>query len=273
MANMGGPENFKFEKDQRITSTKKFSKEKKRQFFCVECFVHAKMAKGGILAFGPPKSGKTTFCKYFALEAIKTPGHVVYVTVDEPPEDVEQFFKEILSDRNHNEKITIVDGYSWRTGLPPSGNYSVINPKNLSDLSITIDKLAKVSENQHFILDSLSSIILDAGPEPTRTFLQILLARMNSYNTLFLATLGEGIHKEDYEQTMRFMFDGILEFKVQEEEDEMNRFIRIYVMKGAKHTTAWHRYEIGESGFEFPESSSIQHGINHIKRILARSYY
>ena len=72
--------------------------EEKHHLLCVHCFVHASMKKGGVLAVGPPKSGKTTFSKHFAVEAAKIQRLVFYVTIDEPPEDVKQSFDEILPD-------------------------------------------------------------------------------------------------------------------------------------------------------------------------------
>ncbi len=221
------------------------------------------------MAVGPPKSGKTTFSKYFAIEAAKVQRPVSYVTIDEPPEEVEQSFSDILIDSNLKEMIQIVDCYSWRTGLASTSNFVTVNPKNLNELSIALDKLAKNMQKQCFIVDSLSSLILDSGQEPTRKFLQLFLARMKAYNALCLSTLQKGVHADDLEQTLRFMFDGILELRVEDQNSTIERFIRIYAMRGVTYSSEWQKLAITPTGLKLPGSNALSHSIYHLKSPFA----
>ncbi len=254
-----------------VEASQELTAEERHHLLCVECFVHAKLRSGGVLVVGPPKCGKSTFGRYFALEAAKYARPVVYVAVDEPPSETLQALEEVIPDPALRRMVRVVDCFSWRTGRPPSGEYPYASPKNLTEFSLTLDKIAKSSENQCLILDSLTSVALDAGPDPTRSFIQALLARMKAYNMLCLSTLGKGIHKEDYEQVLRFMFDGIVELKVEEQDGEVRRLIRIYALKGAQPSTAWHQFIATTKGFSFPEQSYVDHAKYHFKQLLTKA--
>jgi hypothetical protein len=56
--------------------------------------------------------------------------------------------------------------------------------------------------------------------------------------------------------TVKTMFDGIVEIKVDDTGEEITRLLRVFSMKGVKHKTRWIIFNITEQGISIIEDNS-----------------
>jgi len=56
--------------------------------------------------------------------------------------------------------------------------------------------------------------------------------------------------------TVKTMFDGIFEMRLDEAGLEITRMLRIFKIKGAKHQTCWITFTIGEKGISIIEDNT-----------------
>jgi KaiC/GvpD/RAD55 family RecA-like ATPase len=153
-----------------------------------------------------------------------------------------------ISDYVKKGLLRFVDCYSGHANLTSSSPY-VVDPANVTDLSITIEQAKKGLDKVCIVLDSITTLALDAGLNTTRDFMQVLMARMRQARCLSLCALDLGVLEETFVNFLRSYFDGVLEMKFEEtEKGEMSRFLRIFSIKMAKYSTRWTKIEIVERG-------------------------
>ena len=51
-----------------------------------------------------------------------------------------------------------------------------------------------------------------------------------------------------FQNALVSMYDGVLEMKIQEGPEGLERFVRIYSLRGQKHSTKWNRFDITDEG-------------------------
>jgi len=145
--------------------------------------------------------------------------------------------------------LRFIDCYSGRAGLSSSSPYFVQNPENLTDLSIAIEEAKKGMDQACLVLDSITTLALEAGLDPTRRFVQTIVARVRHAGCQGLCSLDLGVLEESFVNFLRVQFDGVLEMKIEETESgKLSRHLRVFSMKTAKFTTTWIRLETVERG-------------------------
>lgn len=207
--------------------------------------------KGVFLLVGLPGSGKTTLCKYFIAHYLSKKKASIYVSTDESPNSVEYSLKKFgYNPKRHN--LRIIDCYSWRIGIDPNLRPQAVRPSNLTEVSIMIAKAQQGLQNFCFVLDSASSLMLDAGVSATINFLQVLSAHIRQVEGLGLVVLELGMHEEHILRTLGAILDGILQIKLEElASGRLIRFFRIFSMKNSPHVSDWIPFEIWEGGVYF----------------------
>lgn len=204
--------------------------------------VNGKPKPGFWLLIGPPKVGKNLFCKRFICDRLLEGTPCIYILTNQYPGD---FISEILSENPSlentlEENLQIVDCYSWRIGK--RGKLSLSDPANLNELSMLIQKAEEEIRKKNgyaVTLHSISTLALEAGPAATVKFLQILTGRLKRNGGFGPFTLEEGIHHESFVNTLRFIFDGILEMRFKEEIGKIKRMFRVFSLPKVNFNTEW----------------------------------
>ncbi len=224
--------------------------------FCLGCFVSGTVDNGAILLLGPAKVGKTSFCKAFARTALESARPVVYLPSNETAGDVRGEIRKGLA-RSYGEapalpdggdELRILDCYSALMGKPADTKYVLTNLANLTDLSITLKAAWEGLTKSCLVVDDLTSIIQEAGTDVSLKFLRQLLAKIKGTETLGIFSLTTEILEPRFQNALLVMFDGILEMKIQDGAEGLERYIRIYSLRGQKHSTKWNRFDITEEG-------------------------
>ena len=223
--------------------------------FCLECFVTGAVDDGAILLVGPAAVGKTFFCKSFARTALESGRPIVYFPSDQTAVDLRREFHEAfdkifgeIQRSDEDGDFRILDYYSVLMGRKAETKYALTSLSNLTDLSITLKAAWEGLAKSCLVLDDLSVVAQEAGEDATIKFVRQLLAKLRAMQALGIISMTTGIVDTRFQNSLLTMFDGVLEMKIQEGPEGLERYIRIYSLRGQKHSTKWTRFEITDEG-------------------------
>lgn len=222
----------------------------------VDKLVSGEVPKGYFLMLtGPPSIGKGIFAVQYAYQGVLQDESAVYIVTDAPPSDVRKIMQRFGWDTTEHEQEEIfrfIDGYSWRSGGPFEEKYYISDPANLTDVMIEVDRALKgLKPPVRVIFDSFSSIAWMSSTSTAIRFLQGLDGKIkkNDYNGIY--TVEEGMHDSMTMATLRAQTDGIFEMKLEEKEDGLCRYFRIFSIRGLPCSTRWIPWTITNKGIEF----------------------
>ena len=214
-----------------------------------------KMLKGGfpqkssILLIGPPGCGKSILAQQFIYEGLKENQPAIYVTLDTSPEDVVEGMKHFgLSLSKKINKLKFIDAYSWRVGKSKE-KYAISNLSNINELNIALSELIKTinkSELKRSIFDSVSTLLLYADPSLVVKLIPVMIAKIKKAGYTQLLILEEGVHDEKTVSTLNYLTDGVIKFKMEEDD----RFLKIERMKATEHTAKWTKFKVTNKGLK-----------------------
>lgn len=215
--------------------------------------VYDKIDYGLLLLAGAPGVGKTILCKESVYKSLKEGNSIVYLTTEETPEAIVSSMKKFgwdVTDYVNNDKLRIVDAFSGRGNMPANSKFRIEDPENLTNVSIMIEKAREGVSDVVFVLDSITRLILGAGTEWGRKFMQTVACRLQGARALGICVLDVGILDETFLNFLRFLFDGVIDMRVTDEGGQLRRLIRVYSLKMGRHDTSWHEFQITPKGIE-----------------------
>ncbi len=80
--------------------------------------------------------------------------------------------------------------------------------------------------------------------------------RITRSNAIF--TVDPTAHDSQFLSFLRIAFDGTLEMKIDETGQDINRLLRVFSIKGAKHKTNWTPFEITNKGIIMKSQSKLR---------------
>lgn len=219
--------------------------------------IKGQMNRGNVLLLSAvPGVGKTTFGLNFLEEGLKEEQPGIAMVTDFSPEDLISMASTFRYDWEKHVKsglLKIVDCYSHMLGEGGTSQFYVENPENLTRVSRTLREAQDQDGGGRMLLDSASTLLLLSNEVEGVKFLSIVSARLKrgGFNCLFI--LEGGVHDSVVAQRLRYLLDGVLEMRVEEVGGELDRFFRIYSLRGCQHDTRWVQFRIGEKGIEVGE--------------------
>jgi non-specific serine/threonine protein kinase len=224
--------------------------------------VKGKIQPSSILLIGPTGSGKTVFCKHFFFNGLLIGEPCVYVTTSETPKEIESSMKNFgMNIESFKEKnlVRIVDGCSWKSGKKTSSEYAVDAQQNyLTAISIKIKKAQQGLTKPRFVFDSVSEMTALSDPDSVLNFLQVLTTRIRLEGGKAIFVVAAGAHDEHFLNLLRLTFDGILEMRLDETNEELKRLLRVFSLKGVRHKTNWIPFEITDKGIVLHSESKLR---------------
>ena len=240
----GSPQGHSMVVQQERKSEGKVQERKpKFPFDFLEPLVNEGLPKGSNISLtGPPGVGKTIFCENLAYDFLRKGGNCLYVTLDKAPDDVKNDLQELridLSEKEYKRRLVFVDGFSWLIGKSKE-EYRIESLANLTELSIRIASAAcDLVDPTLLILDSVSPLSVYNPENVVVKFLQLLLARVKDWKGMGVYVVQEGVHSDEFCNTLGYLADGIFDMKMMEERGKITRYFRIRSLKFTSHETKW----------------------------------
>ena len=209
---------------------------------CIECYTYGAMTSGVILIQGPPRSGKTSLAKSFMKIALQKDQPLLVLST-------QPSVTELRSAANRwsgklGGQTSIVDCFQASSAEEGTG-FALIDLHKLGGL---VDKeLAKLSQ-PYIIFDSIDALAISGGESLALQFVLSCLRRIEASRSTGIATLTSGSHDPRFENMLRTYFRGLIELKLEEVNGQLHRFLRIFSLLGASHSTDWYPFQITDDG-------------------------
>lgn len=123
---------------------------------------------------------------------------------------------------------------------------------DLSGLSYNTKEILKKNSGKRIrvVTDVLSSLLMLNQPDTIYKFLTQLFADIKQYDSVFLATLEEGMHPPNVLAAMQQLFDGVIELKLYEEGLRVIPLLRIRKMRGIPPQPGYYNFSFTRMGME-----------------------
>lgn len=216
-----------------------------------------------LLLMGPTGIGKTIFSKQFIYNGLLKGEQCIYVSTEEPPEEIYKSMKTFGFDVEpftSKDTFRVVDCYSWKLEEASLSKYVVKNPSDLLSVLKAIDDARDGLRNIRLVLDSITGLtsICEHNLLEVVRFLQILVAKIRTADGKAIFVAVPEAHDPQLVSHFRIIFDGTLEMKEDESGKQIKRLFRIFSLKGAKHKTTWTPFEITESGIVLRRENQLR---------------
>jgi KaiC/GvpD/RAD55 family RecA-like ATPase len=132
------------------------------------------------------------------------------------------------------------------------GGQIKFNINDLASLSVGIkDSLKQNSKRRiRIVTDVLSSLLMLNPSETIYKLLTQLFEEVKQYDSVFLATVEEGMHQPQALSAMEELFDGVIELKFYEEGLVALPLLRVKKMIGIPPEPGYFRFALSRNGME-----------------------
>jgi KaiC/GvpD/RAD55 family RecA-like ATPase len=212
--------------------------------------INEEIPRGIYLLMGHSGAGKTIFCETFVARGLSNKETGIYLSTDVDCAEIQASIQKLVGDEvKLKDDLRLIDAYSWRVrGSTGNEPFIMVNPANLTGVMIACQKICQGVSKPRFVFDSITNLAIQSDPATTLKFLQLVTAKMRSLNALAFFTLIPTSHDSMFVSTVKSMFDGIFEMRLDDVGSEITRMFRIFSIKGVKHQTRWVVFGINEHG-------------------------
>jgi KaiC/GvpD/RAD55 family RecA-like ATPase len=217
------------------------------------------MLNGGLipgrvyLVKGSPGTGKTTLAMHFAMAGVAKGENVLYITLEEPAENIREDFGRMGFDVYH-ENFTLIDA------TPTTENYVLVEDffetfaKNLNRLTESIKGQFKVRRYSRVVVDPITMLKLASREEIEyrKAFLTFVKSMMRLKVTVLITSELERTDIEEY------LVSGVIEMKPLERNGRLMRAVKITKFRGSGFDNVIRPYEITERGMVvYPDKTVV----------------
>jgi circadian clock protein KaiC len=194
-----------------------------------------------ILIVGPPGIGKEALGYWFTYAGLLQNDFCLYATrlsAREVLQDVKAF------NVDFSQRVPL-----W---LASSGGQIKFDVNDLASLSHNVKETLKKNSDRRIrvVTDVVSSLLMLNQPDTIYKFLTQLFSDVKQYDSVFLATLEEGMHPPNVVAAMQQLFDGVIELRLYEEGLRVLPLLRIRKMRGVPPQPGYYNFEFSKAGME-----------------------
>jgi KaiC/GvpD/RAD55 family RecA-like ATPase len=199
------------------------------------------------LILSDPGAGEENLLAHFVSQQLQSAKSVVYVTLDNFPPNIRQIAQSQSEAPLDLSSLTIVDCYSKTVGVESDESY-VVDPENLSAISIAISDIMAKKMISLIVIDSFNTVIRKRGVRSAVELLRVLVARARQAKCLCFITMNRKAFHPAIVASAQDIVDGVVELKTEEEPDGIAQSLRVLKMVGTKHLTTWVPFELSDEG-------------------------
>ncbi|AHL22127.1 MULTISPECIES: ATPase domain-containing protein [Thermococcus] len=210
----------------------------------LDVMLHGGLIPGRVyLVKGSPGTGKTTLAMHFAMAGVANGESVLYITLEEPAENIREDFGRMGFDVYH-EDFTLIDA------TPTTEHYVLVEDffetfaKNLNKLTESIKEQFRVRRYSRVVVDPITMLKLATKDEIDyrRAFLTFVKSMMRLKVTVLITSELERTDIEEY------LVSGVIEMKLLERDGKLMRAIKVTKFRGSGFDNVIRPYEITETG-------------------------
>jgi len=199
------------------------------------------------LVLSDPGAGEESLLAHFVSQQLQSAKSVVYVTLDNFPPNIRQIVQSQSGEPLDLSFLTIVDCYSKTVGVESDESY-VVDPENLSAVSIAISDIMSKKTISLIVIDSFNTVIRKRGVRSAVELLRVLVARARQARCLCFVTMNRKAFHPAIVASAQDIVDGVVELKTEEAPQGIEQSLRVLKMVGTKHLTTWLPYELSDEG-------------------------
>lgn len=205
------------------------------------------LVEGGVppetvtLLNGSPGTGKSTLAMQLMADHLAGGGVALAITTEVAPSQILRraalFGIDLESHLGHG--LVFLDCYSWRTGKVTAEPH-VVPVANLADLSSLSIRLSEALESLRgtgkptlVVFDTPSALTLHAPGSNILQFLEVAFAKVRVARGSVIVPVEKDMHDEAFTAALASMSDGVVAFRIVEEQDDLVRQMRVVSMRAA----------------------------------------
>ncbi len=229
------------------------------------------------LIMGPGRSGKTTYCKTFFESLLKIGNSGIFLSSTLTKRQYQNLFNSLSS---------IIESNSFfinpfmREQINSLESHNSEFTDSLADIKKEIDKIilsSKMEQKNHhnnekgenslptlhqkkicMVIDSLSHLFNIFDEKEVLRFINSLSFSLKHNNILSLFTIDNTVVEQSLIDKIHPLFDGVLQIKLDEKDDEIVRRMKFLSLTGFSSTAhSWIKFELDKNSLSFPSSSSL----------------
>jgi len=229
------------------------------------------------LIMGPGRSGKTTYCKTFFESLLKIGNSGIFLSSTLTKRQYQNLFNSLSS---------IIESNSFfinpfmREQINSLESHNSEFTDSLADIKKEIDKIilsSKMEQKNHhnnekgenslptlhqkkicMVIDSLSHLFNIFDEKEVLRFINSLSFSLKHNNILSLFTIDNTVVEQSLIDKIRPLFDGVLQIKLDEKDDEIVRRMKFLSLTGFSSTAhSWIKFELDKNSLSFPSSLSL----------------
>jgi KaiC/GvpD/RAD55 family RecA-like ATPase len=203
-----------------------------------------------IMVFGPPGSGKTTFCNQFIYNGLKIGEAALYITLSAPPTEIKDSMKK-FGWKIEGKIIVFIDAYSWKLGGKVVDKYTIKQPSDLNEFNIKVSEAIREYKDKNLkrgTIDSLSHLFLYVPSDLALRFTSVLLGKLKLNGITHTVVVEGGMHDQATLNALNALTDGCIELSYSDVLQK--RIMRIVRMINTKHELDWFGFQITDKGIE-----------------------
>jgi KaiC/GvpD/RAD55 family RecA-like ATPase len=188
-----------------------------------------------------------------AAEWLRGGGWVGYTAIGQSPAKVRSRLKRhnvIAEQLEKDDKLAIFDAYSATLGKKSVETYNAESLK-VQDLSIVFSQVIMKLQHEPESLRIIDNGSVLARYNDEKSFVEFVISRVMpvapAIESTALIGIISGLHSEWVYKNIEASVDGIIDFRLDEAEEEVRDLVRIRTMHDVGYDKHWHQLKIAEN--------------------------
>jgi len=163
----------------------------------------------------------------------------------------DQYTSTLKLDKDNPDSVPVDDKY-FRVGSPKIADWSIDQLKSLKGAPGAHSQLLSKWREQSGALAMIDSFSPYLRFNEEKVFLEWMETRNlplhRKVGRLPILAFSRGVHSEHFYRSLEGMFDGLIEVRVLEHDDESKNMLRIKSLKSQPHDSRWHEIHLKSNG-------------------------